>query len=176
VPLAVVVRPHGVHGELLVKLHNPDSDLLFGAERLVLRSERGEQEIRAISARPGQKGMALLCLQGCTSRDEAETLRSAEVCLPRSALPDLAEDEYYLCDLVGLKAVGRDGLEVGEVEEVLVYPASNALRIRAARGICELPLLEPYLVRVEPEAGRIVVAGVEDLNWEYPRDRERKSR
>ena len=176
VALAVVVRPHGNHGELRVKLHNPGSDLLFHVETLVLRSKRGEREARVTSVRPHQKGIALLHLQGCVSRDQAEALRSAELCVPRSALPDLAEDEYYLYDLVGLKAVRPDGSEVGEVEAVQVYPTLDALRIRAAQGVCELPLLEPYLVRVEIPAGRIVVDALQDLDWKRPRNPSRKSR
>ncbi len=159
-----------------MKLHNPGSDLLFRAETLLLRSEQGIREARVTSARPHQKGMVLLHLQGCTSREQAEAFRSAEVCLPRNALPELSEDEYYLYDLMGLKAVRRDGSEVGKVEGVQVYPAADALRIRAERGVCELPLIEPYLVRVELQAGRVVVDGLEDLDWERPRNRKRKSR
>jgi 16S rRNA processing protein RimM len=174
VVLGVVVRPHGVHGDLRVKLHNPDSVLLFRADRLSFRSGQAVRQARLTSARPHQKGLALVHIEGCNSRELAESFRSAEVCVPRSSLPELPDDQYYLVDLVGLRAVGRDGSEVGEVERVLVYPASSALRIRSERGACELPLLEPYLVRVELEAGRVVIDGLEDLEWERPRDGKRK--
>jgi 16S rRNA processing protein RimM len=175
VALGVVVRPHGVHGDLRVKLHNPDSDLLFRVGKLVLRSEQGAREARVTSARPHQKGLALVHLEGCNSRDQAESLRSAEVCLPRGDLPDLPVDQYYLVDLAGLRAVGRDGTDIGEVERVVVYPASSALRIRSGRSACEVPLLEPYLVRVELEAGRVVVDHLEDLEWERTADDGRKA-
>ena len=175
VVLGTVVRSHGVHGDVRVRLHNPDSALLLSQPEVLLRREGSVTAFRVTSARLHQKAVALLHLEGCSSRDGAEKWRAAEVCVPRNALPAPAESEYYLVDLVGLRAVGREGEAVGLVENVLAYPAANVLRIRAERGVGEVPALPPYLVKVDLAAGQVVVDHLEDLEWESGQNKGSKS-
>ena len=63
-------------------------------------------------------------------------------------------------------AKDREGSAVGVVEQVMAYPASEVLRIRSDRGIFEVPMLDPYLVKIDVESGVVVVDHLEDLEWE----------
>ena len=52
VPLAEVMRPHGVQGELRLRLFNRDSDLLLDVEEVLVRFPEGdEQEVSVDAAR-----------------------------------------------------------------------------------------------------------------------------
>ena len=52
VALADVLRPHGVRGELRLRLYNRDSDLLLDQEEVLLRFPDGdEQEVSVDGAR-----------------------------------------------------------------------------------------------------------------------------
>src|ERR1019366_6319010 len=42
VPLAEVMRPHGVQGELRLRLFNKDSDLLLGLDEVLVRFPEGD--------------------------------------------------------------------------------------------------------------------------------------
>ncbi len=166
VVLGVVTRPHGVRGELRVHLHNPDSELLFERERVLVRTGDGEREVGIDAIRRGPKGAVLLWLEGVRGREAAEALRGAELCIPRSELPAPGEDEWYHVDLVGLEVRDREGRPRGEVVAVVPYPTVDALRVRGDDGEREVPMVEQWLVSVDVAGGAVVVDGLEELPLE----------
>ena len=99
------------------------------------------------------------------ARPYAEALRGAEIAVPRTALPALADGEVYHADLVGLRV--REGERaIGEVLEVSALPSVDVLRVRTARGTIEIPMVEPYLVAIDVGAGTVDVAHSDDLDPE----------
>lgn len=163
VALGAVARPHGVRGELRIHRFNPDSMLLLDRETVWLRQDGREREVRVERARLHGK-LVLLTLEGVRGRDAAEALRGAEVCVPREELPPPDEDELYHVDLVGLSAVREDGTAVGTVSDVIQYPSVDCLAVDSDEGRREIPLLEPYVREVDLDAGRVVLAHVEDFD------------
>lgn len=162
VPLGVVVGAHGVRGEIRVKLHNPSSEVLDRRKSIALRDGASVSEHR-VSARRRHQDLLLLTIDGCTDRDAAIALRGREVCVPRSQLPQLAEGDYYLIDLVGLQAQRPDGQSIGTVESVIPYPTVDALCIRTATGVIEIPVLAPYFVAARVADGVVVLDHLEDF-------------
>jgi 16S rRNA processing protein RimM len=166
--LGQVMGTHGVRGDLRVKVHNPESELLFGLKEVALQLAGKLSAHRVRSAKPVDKGW-LVHLDGVDSVEAARQLHRAEVCVPRSALPEPEEGEFYISDLEGLMAVKPDGSEVGRVLGVLEYPAADVLHIQVPTGTLEVPLAEPYLVSVDLDAGHVVVDELDDLEIEKPR-------
>jgi len=162
VPLGVVIGAHGVRGELRVKLHNPGSEVLDRRKSIVLRDGAAMTEHR-VSARRRHQDMLLITIDGCDDRDAAIALRGREVCVPRDQLPQLAPGEYYLLDLVGLRAQRPDGQGIGNVESVIPYPTVDALRVRTEAGVVEVPVLAPYFVEARVADGVIVLDHLEDF-------------
>jgi 16S rRNA processing protein RimM len=156
IPVAEVARPHGVQGQLRLRLYNPSSGFLLQRPAVKLRMPDGaERDVTIKSARSVNKGV-LVTLSGVSDRDAAEALRGAEVLAPRDAFPPAEEGEFYACDLEGAKAVmAGSGEEIGRVSGVQSYPTCDALVIdRGAGKSVEVPLVDAYV-------GRIDVEGVE---------------
>jgi 16S rRNA processing protein RimM len=173
VPIGVIVGPQGVRGELRVKLHNPDSELLEEHPEVILRGP-GSQPERPAQIRTThmhRRGLLLVAIAGCGDRDAAAALRGAELCVARTALPRLPDGEHYLVDLIGLQAQRRDGSVVGTVAETIAYPASQVLRVRTNEGTWEIPWIAPYVVEIKLDAGLVIVDHLEDLEIEPLRRR-----
>lgn len=168
VALGVVVRPHGVRGELRIHRFNPDSDLLLGLDEVVLRRSdgTGARVVTIRSSRPSHEAV-LLVLEGVDDRDAAEALRGLELCIPRDQLPPTEEDEYYLVDLLGLGVFDGEK-RIGTVDRLFEYPSCDCVRVVGDDGVRELPLLPQYVARVDLEAGRIEVQNVDELPVEPP--------
>ena len=169
VVLGVVTRAHGVYGELRIKFYNPGSELLDGQPEVVLRVNGEARPVQVVSCRPQGTDSLLLQIEGCASRSDAEGFRGAELCVPRSALPAPAQDEYYLADLSGLAAILPNGELVGRIQEVISYPAADVLLVQSVQGLIEVPILERYLVKVEIDAGRVVVDHIDELDRQKPK-------
>ncbi len=153
--IGVVVKPHGIRGELKVKLHFEGSDSLAAAESVLLRHADGRITSHAVeSARPSGKAV-LLTLDGVAGRNEAEALREAAVLVHRSALPALEEGEYYLVDLVGCD-VYLAGTCLGRVRAVRPDPSVDTLEIVTPTGeTIEQPLGDAWVGAVDIAARRV---------------------
>jgi 16S rRNA processing protein RimM len=153
VALAEVARPHGVRGELRVKMYNSDSELLPTlSEVLVRKSDGVERSIRLESVRGADTGYFLAKLEGIDDRDAAESFRGAELCVRRDDFPPLEEGEFYACDVVGARLHGPDG-ELGIVEDLASYPTADVLIGRLSGGTrCEIPLLDDYIEEIDVES------------------------
>lgn len=166
VPLAEVARPHGVTGELRLKVYNAESRLLGEGRTVLLRLPDGtERSARIASARPTVKAL-LVRFVGVADRDAAEALRGASVCLPRSAFPPPEEGEFYACDVEGAQALaGDDGALVGTVVTLTSYPTCDVLVVDKADGSgrIEVPLTDHYVDDVDTEGKVVRLRSLEDL-------------
>lgn len=129
VTLAAIAGAHGVRGEVRLKLFGE------GAESLRAFSvfEAGDRRLTLKSVRPANQG-AVATFAEVTDRSGAEALRGTILTVPRSALPPLAEGEYYHHDLLGLPCVSTDGQAVGEVVAVENFGAGDILEIAKPDG------------------------------------------
>ncbi len=153
--IGVVTKPHGIRGEVKVKLHFEESDALEVASKVALRHEDGRLSWHAVEhARAVSKG-ALVALEGVTTCNDAETLRGAKVLVLRSELPALEEGEYYLADLVGCSVYLGDE-KLGTVREVRPDPSIDTLVIEAPDGaLVEQPIGDAWVGPVDVARGRI---------------------
>jgi 16S rRNA processing protein RimM len=144
VVLAAVAGAHGLKGEVRLKLFTGD---LLPYKRVTV----------------GDRALTLAALRGevarfaeVTDRTAAEGLRGQLLTVPRSALPPLADGEYYHSDLLDLPAVDPSGVDLGRVVAVDNYGAGDVLEIERPDG---RRFMIPMRVDAVPEwdAHRLVV-------------------
>jgi 16S rRNA processing protein RimM len=165
VALAEVARPHGIAGELRLKVYNPESALLLGRPPVLLRlPEKAPRPVVITMARAVDKAL-LIRLEGVDDRNAAEELRGAEICVPRSALPPPEEGEFYVWDLEGAQAVLTSGEPVGEVTELVSYPTCDVLVVLRPDGKrLEVPMQAAYVDRVDAARGVVELVTVDGLD------------
>ena len=163
VELAAVVRGHALSGELVLKLFNPDSELLDDMSEVVLRAPSGETRTYAVETVRGGGNNVLLRLAGVSTRDQADALRGHVILVERAAFPPLEEGEYYLIDLPGLSVRSVDGTVLGHVDDVIEYPTVPSLVVITEGIVREVPDLPRYLLEVRVEQGYVVVDHLDEL-------------
>lgn len=149
-----VVRPHGIKGEVLVAIETDDAQRFARLERVFLGDTAlpvGVQKVRP------HKGGVILSLRGVTTRNQAETLRGQWVKIPASEAIPLAEDEFFVFQIVGLTAVTTTGTVIGQVEDVLFTGANDVYVVRTPEGELLLPAIADVVQHVDLAAGQIVV-------------------
>ena len=140
VTLAAVVGAHGIQGELRLKLFTDD---LAHYPQL----QAGDAMLTLKSVRPGPNG-AVARFAEVTDRTAAEALRGTPLTVARTALPPLADGEYYHADLLDQDAISTDGTPLGRIVAVENYGAGDLIEIERPDG-------KRFLVPV--------AAGVDDL-------------
>lgn len=134
ITLARIGAPHGVRGAARVKLFGDDPEALVAYGSLHRSDGRGS--LTLASLRPGKTpDMAVATFEGVTSREQVADLNGVELGLPRSALPDVEnEDDFYHADLIGLEARLGDGSRFGEIVQVANFGADDLLDVEPDRG------------------------------------------
>ena len=159
--MGVITGAHGVRGLVRVKSFTAEPAHLaaYGA----LEDAEGERRF-ALELAGAIKGVLLARLPGVADRDAAERLKGTRLYLPRAALPDPGEEEYYHADLLGLAVVRSDGTVFGRVKAVHDFGAGDSLEIeRAEGGIVLVPFTSATVPVVDITAGRLVLEPPEGL-------------
>jgi 16S rRNA processing protein RimM len=95
-------------------------------------------------------------LAGCDDRDAAALYRGREIAVPRSALPEAGENEFYWADLIGLRVVNEAGEDLGAVGRVLETGANDVLVVEGDRERL-IPFIEHVVRQVDLGGGVIRV-------------------
>jgi 16S rRNA processing protein RimM len=164
IEVARIIKPHGLKGEVGVLMHNEQSDLLEHVSAVFATASDGTRRTLLLErAMPMGRGYRVK-FAGCDDRSSAESLRGLLLSVPREDLPELADDESYLIDLIGASVFGPAGEEIGEVIAVQNYPSVDALVVRMRDGTTvEQPWVEDWVKHVDEVGRRIVLSGLEGL-------------
>lgn len=171
VPLAEVARPHGVRGEVRLKLYNADSDLLLELDEVLLRLTNGEEfEVSVDAARRADQAI-LVKLHSVDDRDRADAIRGALVCARREDFPAADDDEFYAADVIGAEAWlcasaanGEQDRVVGTVLDYRSYPSVDIFEVKTTEGVTyEVPVVASYVDRVDAAAKRVYFLTFDEL-------------
>ncbi|NLM74840.1 MAG: 16S rRNA processing protein RimM [Clostridiaceae bacterium] len=159
-----VTSPHGVKGELRVLPLTSDLSR-FDYLLYVTTNWEGElKEFRVTSARL-HKNLVLMKLKGIDTRDDAEKIKGQELLVERKHARKLEEDEYFICDIIGLE-VFEDDVFLGVITDVL-HTGSNDVYVvenKENRKEILLPALKSVILEVNLENKRMKVKLPEGLD------------
>ena len=158
--MGVVGRPHGVRGLVHVQSYTADPrdlagygpllDDRGGRWTLVWRTD-GVAELRGADGKP------------LPDRTAAERLTNLRLYVERDRLPPPADEEFYLSDLVGLRAEDPAGAELGRVATVHDYGAGTSLEITRTGQPLLVPFTRACVPQIDLAAGRVVVVPPDEI-------------
>jgi 16S rRNA processing protein RimM len=155
IQLGFVGAPFGVRGWIKLRSHTDPPERLLDHRSLVLGQGSVWQNYRIEAS--GRSGGALTVkLAGVEDRDQAQALRGAQVCVPRSELPQRNDRDFYRADLIGCEVANLDGIDLGIVQHFIETPAQVLMVVRGAQEFW-IPAVPQHLRRVDLQARRVVV-------------------
>ncbi len=113
-----IARPHGLRGEVVVRLYSDQLERLEPGS--VLETDRGQLVVR--TSRP-LKDRFVVAFEGVVAVEGAETLRGVVL----RAAPLDRDDVLWVDEVIGATVVAPDGRELGTVVAVEPNPASDLL-------------------------------------------------
>ena len=152
--VGVVARAHGLRGEVHIRSYTADpADLgAYGP----LYDEGGEPAIR-VHVQRVVKGQVVARVDGIEDRGAAEALKGLHLYVPRTALPEPGEEEYYHADLIGLRAELVGGRVLGTIRAIYDFSAGDVLEIARGKEVVMVPFTRAVVPEVDLARGRVVV-------------------
>ena len=155
IQLGFVGAPYGVRGWVKLRSHTDPPERLLEHRNLMLGRDGVWQNYRIEAS--GRSGGALTVkLAGVEDRDQAQALRGAQICVPRSELPPRNDRDFYRADLIGCEVVNLAGRDLGSVRHFIETPAQVLMVVRGVQEFW-IPAVPQHLRRVDLEARRVVV-------------------
>jgi 16S rRNA processing protein RimM len=132
---------------------SPDGLTAYGP----LKTEAG-RVLEVAALRIAKADEAVVRFAGISDRNAAEKLKGQSLYVPRSVLPEAGEREFYLADLIGLRAEGAAGATLGTVKAVHNFGAGDMLEIEFPDGKTEfVAFTDTNVPTVDITGGRVVI-------------------
>ncbi len=155
--VGVVTTTHGVRGEVKVFPTTDDSTRFKKLKNVILDTgkEKLDMEITNVKF---FKNLVIVKFKGYDNINDVERFRQAKLLVTRDNAVELAENEYFIADLIGLKASSDEEEDLGEITDVL-QTGANDVYVISKEGTPDLlvPAIKDCVVNVDIEAGTIVL-------------------
>ena len=153
--IGLISNTHGLKGEMKVRPYTESAKRFEELKKIYVSMGDIKKEYEIEKVRY-QKDVVLLKLKGVDDIDDAEKLKNHIITIPREDGKKLAENEYFIADLIGCEVYAEEFL--GTVEDVFTAGGSDVYVIkREKQNDLLLPGLASVIKKVDVKAKRIDV-------------------
>ncbi len=154
-----ISRPHGVRGELRVKILTDYPERLGQHACFYLAHPASPDAVQRypVEKLRHHKGVLLLKLDGCEDRNTADELRGMLVQIPVEKAVPLEEGEYYHFQPIGVRVETESGEWLGQIVELIETQANDVYVVHGPGGELLLPAVDDVVLELDLESKRMVV-------------------
>jgi 16S rRNA processing protein RimM len=152
-----VTRPHGVEGAVRVLPVTDFPDRLLRLRRVAL-VQGGRARTAAVEHAEPAGRFVVMKFAGIDTPEGAVALRGATIEIEAAEAVPLPPGQFYVFQIVGLRARTPAGQTLGQVADVLRTGSNDVYVVRAPGGAETLvPAVEGVIVSIDLAAGEVVV-------------------
>jgi len=155
--VGVITSPHGVRGEAKVFPTTDDPTRFETLDEVVIRKKDTEINTQVTGVRYANR-MVIVKFACFDAPEQIRSFLQADVLIDRKYGVPLAEGEYYIADLQGLRVVSDLGEEMGTLKDVLETGANDVFIVQSASGKELLfPFIPDCVKNIDLENGIVTV-------------------
>lgn len=164
--LGEVLRPHGVRGELRMRILTDYPERINSLETIYLGLDPDSPNAKPYHVQHMRMNQeyGLLKLKEINSRDEADHLRELFVMVTLKDAVPLEEGEFYLYQLIGMAVQTTDGQVLGTIREVLETGANDVYVVDSPQhGEILIPVTDEIIVKTDVGNRTVTIRLLEGL-------------
>jgi 16S rRNA processing protein RimM len=142
-------RPWGVRGAITLRLHEPDDDLSWAADVVWLEGEAFPSCAVEVAKFTEKGSKVLMQFAGVNSPQDVSALTHLDVRVPREWLPEPAQDEHFVQDLLGMAVIDELRGPLGTIERVFTTGANDVWVVRGKAGEELIPAIKQVVLEVD---------------------------
>ena len=153
--VAVILGPHGVRGQVKLRSFLEKPAAIFSLD--TISDEKGTRKFQL--KKHGIQGEVFIAsLGGIEDRNAAEKLKGKALYAPTNLLPPKPENAWYYDELIGLRAMLKNGKTYGRIVSVVNFGAGDIIEIEKLDATLEmLPLNDDFVGKIDVANGVIEV-------------------
>ncbi|MCI8403187.1 MAG: ribosome maturation factor RimM [Lachnospiraceae bacterium] len=162
--VGVIASTHGVHGEVKVYPTTDSLERFRDLKEVVAVTARNEKKLLLVEGVKFFKQFAILKFREVATMDEAQKYKGCDLMVSRENAQPLAENEYYIGDLLGLTVETEEGESLGILADVLQTGANDVYVVKRPDGReLLLPVINSCILDVDLEKGLVKAHLMEGL-------------
>jgi 16S rRNA processing protein RimM len=154
-----VLGTHGTSGEVRVRTYS-DVPHRFDVGRVLYLQGNPLRVTSSILSRSHQ---VILKFQDIDTPEAAQSLAGQWLTAPQETASLLSEGEYFHFQILGLRALGEDGEELGEITEIIETGSNDVYVISGQKGEILVPAIAQAVRQIDLDRGIMVVRLMEGL-------------
>ena len=165
--IGAIISTHALKGEVKVYPTTEDVKRYDDLENVYIDSSFGKECLRVERVRYF-KNLVIVKFKGLDRIEDVERLVKKDLFVSRQDAIPLGENEFFICDVIGLKAVTDEGRELGVVADVMETGANDVYIISKKddpKAELLLPATSEVILKISPEEGIMrvhMLPGLED--------------
>ena len=165
--VGVITTTHGVRGEVKVFPTTDDANRFKKLKKVILDTGKEQLDLEITQVK-FFKNLVILKFKGIDNINDIEKYKGKSLYVTRENAVKLKKNEYFIADLIGLKAVSEDGTELGKITDVLQTGANDVYVVKTPqKKEVLIPAIKDCILEVDVEAGYVklhLLPGLLDLN------------
>lgn len=147
--VGIITQTHGIRGEVKV-FPTTDDPMRFKKLKEVLLEYKGEYINLEITGVKLFKQYVILKFKDIDDINEIEKYKGSELFVTRQNAVKLRKDEYFIADLIGIKAISDDDKYEGIINDVLQTGANDVYEVSLLNGkTVYLPAIKDCIKEVD---------------------------
>ncbi len=156
--VGVISSVHGIHGECKVYPTTDDKARFKDLKNVYAVDAAGRETKLQIKNVRFFKNLVICGFEGITLPEEILKLKGRDLMIDRCDAVPLEKGEYFIADLIGLKVLDENGVQLGEVTDMFPTGANQVMEVKLCEGRTVLfPYISECILSVNLEEGTIRV-------------------
>ena len=161
--IGVITKTHGVHGEVKVFPMTDDVTRFKKLKDAVIDAGGENVNVKCTGAKYF-KQFVILKFEGFDTIEQIEKYCGKGLFVTRSNAVSLKKDEYFICDLIGLKVIDENEDEIGRITDVIQTGANDVYEIELTdQRTLLLPAIKECVLKVDLDGGNMKIHILEGL-------------
>ncbi len=154
--VGVIANTHGIKGEVKVFPTTDDPQRYRSLKEVLLDAGREMLSLEIQGVR-FFKNLVIVKFKGIDNINDIEKYKGKDLYVTRENAVPLAEDEYYIADIIGAEVLTEDGAFFGTLKEVMETGANLVYVVEHQGREVLLPVIDDCVREISPEEHRVVV-------------------
>ena len=162
VPIGLIVKHHGLKGDLKVFLYNEDSKTLVSGITIWIKNQNNfnAHDVELIK---GSKSKFLIKIKDLNNRESCSFLLKKEIYVSRFDFPDINEDEFYVNDVIGFNVQDDTGKVYGFLKDILLIASKEVLLVEYQNKEIMIPNVENFVKLFDFENKIVIINNIEQF-------------
>ncbi len=153
IEIARISSPKGLKGKMWITPYGDSVERLCSYTHLII----GDQGVpRKILSCTPHRGRCVLKLEGIDDIGQVEAIKGEPLSITAGQLEPLKEDEFYWKDLLGMKVVDEQGMELGEIVRIFSTGSNDVYVVNPDKEYY-IPATRDIVKEISPEERRVVI-------------------